>query len=402
MSTERNKAEDGATGEDFMSKEEIEQLIKTLSAMKIKPKADTPADLLGWMSKLVDVGKETGAIPKTPIKTEPFSPSFFKETTDATTSYKQPVRIALFSGGTSDSAYELWRYEVTCLRKEGYSKETILNAIRRSLKGEPATVMMRLGPVDSIDEILQKFDSIYGNVLGTEDILAEFYSAKQKDTEDCATWSIRLEDLINRAITKGKVSTIEAKEMLRTMFYKGLRQDLRDISGHLFHTVLDFDQLRIAVRKLESEHQPAPKSRQATVKAACVPDERFDTIQAQLTQLSDQVVMMNQHYSMNQAPQQRGYVPRQNYQRGRGAPRGRGWNRPSRPMPAYSESRDDVTHQPQQPNNITCYRCGQEGHIAVGCRVRTDHRRGHLNFSRPNPGVKDLAQQRNGPSTKTN
>lgn len=209
--------------------------------MKIKPKADTPADLLGWMSKLVDVGKETGAIPKTPIKKEPFSPSFFKETADATTSYKQPVRIALFSGGKSDSAYELWRYEVTCLRKEGYSKETILNAIRKLLKGEPATVMMRLGPVDSIDEILQTFDSIYDNVLGTEDILAEFYSAKQQDTEDCATWSIRLEDLINRAITKGKVSAIEAKEMLRTMFYKGLRQDLRDISGHLFHTVLDFD-----------------------------------------------------------------------------------------------------------------------------------------------------------------
>lgn len=77
MSTEQNKAEGGATGEDFMSKEEIAQLVKTLSAMNIKPKVDTPADLLGWMSKLVDVGKETGAIPKTPIKTEPFSPSFF-------------------------------------------------------------------------------------------------------------------------------------------------------------------------------------------------------------------------------------------------------------------------------------------------------------------------------------
>lgn len=105
---------------------------------------------------------------------------------------------------------------MTCLRKEGYSKETILNAIIRLLKGEPATVMMRFGPVDNIDEILQKFDSIYGNVLGTENILAEFYSGKQKDTEECATWSIRLEDLKNRAITKGKVSAIEAKEMLRT------------------------------------------------------------------------------------------------------------------------------------------------------------------------------------------
>lgn len=71
------------------------------------------------MSKLVDVGKKTGAIPKTPIKTEPFLPSFFKETADATTSYKQPVQITLFSGGISDSEYELWRYEMTCLKKKG-------------------------------------------------------------------------------------------------------------------------------------------------------------------------------------------------------------------------------------------------------------------------------------------
>lgn len=40
------------------------------------------------------------------------------------------------------------------------------------------------------------------------------------------------------------------------------------------------------------------------VKAACVPNERLDTFQAQLYQLSDQVVMINQLYSMNQAPQQ--------------------------------------------------------------------------------------------------
>lgn len=88
-------------------------------------------------------------------------------------------------------------------------------------------------------------------------------------------------------------------EMLRTMLYKGLRQGLQDLSGHPYHTALDFDQLRIAVCKLESEHHTASKSRQATVKAACVPDERLDTIQTLLNQLSDQVVMVNQHYSIN-------------------------------------------------------------------------------------------------------
>lgn len=82
---------------------------------------------------------------------------------------------------------------------------------------------MCLGFVDSIDEILQKFDSIYGNVFGIEDIFVEFYSVKQKDIEDCVIWSIRLEDFINRVIIKGKVSMIEVKEMFCIMFYKGFR-----------------------------------------------------------------------------------------------------------------------------------------------------------------------------------
>jgi hypothetical protein len=74
--------------------------------MKIKPKADSPADLLGWMTEIVDVGKDSGAIPKTPIKTE-----FPKDSTDLTPSFKPPIRIAVFSGGRNDSSYELWRYD---------------------------------------------------------------------------------------------------------------------------------------------------------------------------------------------------------------------------------------------------------------------------------------------------
>lgn len=55
-------------------------------------------------------------------------------------------------------------------------------------------------------------------MFGTEGILAKFYSARQRDTEDCANWSIRLEALLNRVITNGKVySAIEAKEMFHNV-----------------------------------------------------------------------------------------------------------------------------------------------------------------------------------------
>lgn len=88
-----------------------------------------------------------------------------------------------------------------------------------SIKGDPATVVMRLGSVYNIEDISQKFDSIYSNVFGTEDNLAEFYSAKQKDTEDCATWSIRLEYLlINIAIiTKGTTERASMNAIYQTV-----------------------------------------------------------------------------------------------------------------------------------------------------------------------------------------
>ena len=150
-------------------------------------------------------------------------------------------------------------------------------AVRSSLKGEAATVL-RLGPNILVQDVIAKFDSSYGNVLETEDILTEFYIAKQKNTEDCAAWSLRLEDLITKAIRKGKVSTSSANDMLRTMFYKVLRQDLRDISGYMFHTISAFDRLRVAIRRLETGHQPDARPKQVTVKSASV-DDRFDKIQ---------------------------------------------------------------------------------------------------------------------------
>lgn len=117
----------------------------------------------------------------------------------------------------------IWHYEVTCLRKEECSKEIILNAIRRSLKGEPATIMRHLDSIDNIDEILRYRWEVRQYIWQcTKDIPAELYNAKQKGTEDCVTWSIRLGDLKNRAISKSKVSAVETKEMLRTMFYKVL------------------------------------------------------------------------------------------------------------------------------------------------------------------------------------
>lgn len=408
MATGEDKKQVSGNVSDSMTQEEIDQLVKTLSAMKVKPKADSPEDLLSWMQRMVGTKLEV-QVPEYPaIKKEASSDSSSasKVSKEDPILYKQPIRISIFSGdGKGETSYELWRYEVMCLMREGHSKESILMAIRRSLKGEPANILMRLGSVDIIEEILHKFDSIYGNVMEAEDILAEFYSAKQRDDENCAAWSVRLEDLVTKAVRKGKVSPTLTNDMLRTMFYKGLRADLKDISGHLYHNTYDFDRLRVAIRKIEMEHKPVAKpSKHATAKAAiCTPTsdtsaDRFSEMQSQLDQLSAQVMQLSQYPQTSQYSQ----MPRQSYQRGRRAFRGyrpsQSPRMPSAPLPA-----NEVNPAPSavQQNKVICYRCHQEGHIAVGCRVRLDHQKAqHLNFNRSNPGARGLAAPRQGPLTR--
>jgi hypothetical protein len=48
----------------------------------------------------------------------------------------------------------------------------------------------------SIDELLHKLDSIYGNAANRVDILKEIYGAEQRNDEDVISWSCRLEDIM--------------------------------------------------------------------------------------------------------------------------------------------------------------------------------------------------------------
>ncbi|XP_062606590.1 paraneoplastic antigen Ma3 homolog [Saccostrea cucullata] len=377
------EADKGATASE-VSEKEWKNLYATLEKMKIKPDSFT-----SWLASQEDQpqAKKELKFPTTQAPTLP-------PPLPTGSYYKAPLRISVFSGDEKDS-YELWKYEVVCLMKESHSEESILQAIRRSVKGEAAKVIMRLGVGVSVQEILCKLDSIYGNVLEKEDILAEFYSAKQKDDETCSAWSCRLEDILCKAMKMGKVQNSAANEMLRTMFYKGLRHDLKDICGHLYHSINDFDKLRVEIRKIETEHpaQGKVKSKPAIAKAGVSQpettstlDSKFEALQAQINQLRT----TQESYYNPPSYGSRNFRGKQPYQRGRRQFSGRGRvYTPRMPEPRVSDV-DQGQQMPRRSGSVVCYKCGQEGHIAVGCRVRVDHRR-NLNYRWPNPGDKGLA-----------
>ena len=265
------KEEDGHvdTDTEFMTQDEQMKLIEAFKSMNLKP--DT-SNLMTWMKTLVDSDRG-GALHK--IKTEvpsmttqasslssqspssaapPVSPA--QPDTPSVTSFP---KLSTFFGAHSqkgEATYEQWRYEVKCLLQQNrYSTPAILDAVRRSLKGEAKNIVVRMGFSASIDDILAKFESVYGCVEGPSNILAKFYSAKQESDEDVSAWSLRLEQILSEAIQLGQVEPQQSSEMLRTKFYNGLRQSLREISGHKYDTIHDFDLLRVEIRKLEQQHE---------------------------------------------------------------------------------------------------------------------------------------------------
>ena len=228
-----------------LTQEESAKLIAVFNKLKIKPKADTAEDLEQWLKSFSTEGS---------VKVEPGAQT--STTTTVVTSSQQP-RISLFYGDNikGEATYAQWVYEVKCLLLEKTHKpEAISQAIRRSLRGEASNLARRLGISATIPEILNKFESVYGDVDTKEHLLSKFYSAKQGESENVTKWSCRLEDILSTAVERKLVEPEKVNEMLRNMFWQGLKPALKDISGYKFEKITDFDKLRVEIRKLEQDH----------------------------------------------------------------------------------------------------------------------------------------------------
>ena len=115
---------------------------------------------------------------------------------------KVPIpKLPQFSGtdAKGDASYQVWKYEVTCLLKEKiYPDAHILQAIRRSVKGEARESLLSAGETASSEDILKKLNGIYGTVASNESILQQFYLEKQREEENVAQYIIRLENMLQQ------------------------------------------------------------------------------------------------------------------------------------------------------------------------------------------------------------
>ncbi|OWF53814.1 Paraneoplastic antigen Ma2 [Mizuhopecten yessoensis] len=351
------------------SDKDVEVITATLLAMGYKPQEGqlSSEELRSWIRSketIKDPKQEDGACAlSTP-----------------TVTVSPPVRMSIFSGEEKDTSYDLWKHEVESLLLS-HGEDVVTHALRRSLKGKAGIVVMHLGLRVSVRDILTKMDSIFGTVEKGEALLAQFYSARQKEGEDAASWSCRLEDILNKAVKGREVTYAYTGDMLRTMFWTGLRRDLKDITGHKYDAIQDFDQLVIAVRQVEQdlkkreEETQTKKPRTEDLKTTTKPNpacmasaEATDDIKemkGMIKQLTADMTKMkkttNQYQKFNSKSgdskswtNQQGQQPQQRHQ--------------------FNSHQSELA-QPHEDGPL-CWRCGQRGHIKLGCRVRIDHLNG--------------------------
>ena len=118
-------------------------------------------------------------------------------------------------------------------------------AICNSLKGPARKALITLKPNASSADIINKLESVFGNIASGESVLQEFYTASQKPDESVTMWGLRIEEFLQRAIEKGHVTQEQRKKMLRTKFWRVLYStDLQNATRVYYHEIKEFELLR--------------------------------------------------------------------------------------------------------------------------------------------------------------
>ena len=381
--------------------EEVAALISAFKALGSKPKCDTPDDLKAWMSAFATERQEVKTEPEDGLSAEATTNTTHNPNDELFGKVTLPPKIAIFSGEDGkDMPYDLWHYEVQCLRESGlYPERLVTHQVRKSLRGAPARVAMRLGESASLHELLDSLDNLYGSVQKPEELLTSFYNANQEETECVVHWSTRLEDLLMQAGQRSKLNTTTQKDMLRTKFWSGLRPALKERSRHKFDATSDFDTLRVHLRQIEAEMGQPRKTTNKTMQPS---EDKGGDVKALTTivqNLQQQVKTLTDKLSSPSLPatkyathgyQQRG-SPASDYQQRGQQP----WRAPPQPQqpwtaPPQPAAALDSTPTAGEPQSWTgppqyqsqssgfrgppqCWKCGQFGHLRRGCRAREDH-----------------------------
>jgi hypothetical protein len=169
--------------------------------------------------------------------------------------------------------------------------------------------------------------------------------------------------------------------MLHSVLFRGLRTSLKALSGHKFDTIQDFNTLRIALRQIEKEHELRQSfNKTHTAKAAVSEASGHTSDMEEVKGLIQQVTT-----GMDRWDTERGRAYRQNTNSYRKKPNTDTYKPRWQDKPRQQTTSETASTYTRETR---CYRCGQLGHIEIGCRAILDDTKKPLN------GNKSVKQDR--------
>ncbi|KAH3825937.1 hypothetical protein DPMN_127824 [Dreissena polymorpha] len=189
---------------------------------------------------------------------------------------------------TEPSNFPEWKIEIqSMLSSNIYHKELLRQAIRNAISGKPRKILAALKPTATSEEILEALESNYGDIKSGECIMEEYYKAKQEKEEDISAWGIRLEELVQKAIDRGEIQTHRREQMLRTRFWKYLRnKELKNATRIFYESNIPFEDLR---KKMRREEQDISVSKETSQQ---INVHQIDDHTKLLNDLKEQIKMM--------------------------------------------------------------------------------------------------------------
>ena len=182
--------------------------------------------------------------------------------------YGQPPRVSQFSGQDQkgDVSFDLWQAEISGLKEAGYPMPVLLHAVRKSLKGRAADMLLNMGNQVTLDQLLLKFKQVFGIVCSPQLLLEKFYNSNQNHDEAVSSWACRLEDILRMLQDRGYTFSDQMDSMLRSKFWTGLCcSSVKNGIRHLYDDRSSYAELLVAARLVEQEESlPAVVSQQIT------------------------------------------------------------------------------------------------------------------------------------------
>ena len=134
--------------------------------------------------------------------------------------------------------YGIWRLNVFKMLIPDHISS---HSIRKSLRGTASNMLVPLGDTASVQEILDKLEGCYGNVITVEDFDAAILWWLPKGRWVYCDVCNNLENTLSKAVRTGHINAFAKDNMLWSQFWAGLRNtQLSQATRQKYDNIKDF------------------------------------------------------------------------------------------------------------------------------------------------------------------